>query len=338
MSEALTYVGSLNQALRDLLARRPEVVVIGEDLADPYGGAFKVTRGLSTAFPGRVISTPISEEGIVGIAGGMALRGLRPIVELMFGDFLLLAADPLVNYIAKYRAMYGGKTSAPVIVRAPMGGGRGYGPTHSQSLEKMFLGVPHLRVVAPSVFHDPGALLTAEVAQTTEPTLFIEHKLLYPLVLRGSGATDGLHVEQRAHGPNLTSVVRNYEEVDRADIALVAYGGMSILLPEFLSRMAEEEIKAVALLPSHINRVPWDWLADEVAAVGRVVVAEEGTSGFGWTAAVAGELYARARQALKADIGIVCAEASVVPAAKSMESEMLPTAQKLIAAALRLLN
>jgi pyruvate/2-oxoglutarate/acetoin dehydrogenase E1 component len=338
MADTATYVSSLNGALRELLERRPEVVVMGEDIGDPYGGAFKVTRGLSTAFPDRVIGTPISEEGMVGVAGGMALRGLRPIVELMFGDFILLAADPLVNYVAKYRPMYNGQASAPVIVRAPMGGGRGYGPTHSQSLEKMFLGVPYLRVVAPSLFHDPGALLTAEVAQAREPTLFIEHKLLYPLPLRVACATDGIYSEERRHGPDVSAVVRNYEGAGRADVVLVTYGGTSIHLPAFLARMAEEEIRVLALLPSHINRVPWDWLGDEVGAVGRVLVAEEGTAGFGWSAAVAGELYARIRASLRADIATVCAEASVVPSAKSMESEMLPTADKLTAAALRLLN
>ena len=125
-------------------------IILGEDVLDPYGGAFKVTRGLSTAFPERVQTTPISEAGIVGVAAGMALRGLRPVVEIMFGDFITLAADQLVNHAAKFRWMYNDQVRVPLVIRTPMGGRRGYGPTHSQTLEKLFLGVPGLKVLAPT--------------------------------------------------------------------------------------------------------------------------------------------------------------------------------------------
>ena len=126
------------------------VILMGEDILDPYGGAFKVTRGLSSAFPDRVLAAPISEAGMVGAAAGMALRGLRPGVEIMFGDFLTLAADQLINHIAKFRWMYNDQVRVPLVVRTPMGGRRGYGPTHSQTLEKLFLGIPGLTVLAPS--------------------------------------------------------------------------------------------------------------------------------------------------------------------------------------------
>lgn len=135
---------SLNAALHGCLEADDSVVVLGEDILDPYGGAFKVTRGLSSAFPDRVVTTPVSEAGIVGLANGMALRGLRPVVEVMFGDFTTLVADQLINHAAKFAAMYGHRVSVPLVVRTPMGGRRGYGPTHSQTLEKLFLGVPGL--------------------------------------------------------------------------------------------------------------------------------------------------------------------------------------------------
>jgi len=139
-----TVLQSLNKALHDAMSTDDKVVLLGEDILDPYGGAFKVTQGLSTAFPDRVIPTPISEAGIVGIAAGMALRGLRPIVEIMFGDFLTLIADQVINHIVKFKWMYNDQVSVPVVIRTPMGGRRGYGPTHSQTLEKLFLGVPGL--------------------------------------------------------------------------------------------------------------------------------------------------------------------------------------------------
>ena len=132
--------------------------MLGEDILDPYGGAFKVTRGLSTDFPTRVRTTPISEAAIAGVSAGLALAGFRPIAEIMFGDFLALCFDQIANHISKYGAMYDGAATCPVVIRTPSGGGRGYGPTHSQSLEKHFLGIPHLRVVAGSLWHDPVAL------------------------------------------------------------------------------------------------------------------------------------------------------------------------------------
>ncbi len=139
-----TVLASLNSALRQALTQDERVLLLGEDILDPYGGAFKVTRGLSEAFPERVLTTPISEAGFTGVATGMALRGLRPVVEIMFGDFVTLIADQLINHAAKFRWMYNDQVSVPLVVRTPMGGRRGYGPTHSQTLEKLFLGVPGL--------------------------------------------------------------------------------------------------------------------------------------------------------------------------------------------------
>ena len=144
-----------------------------------------MTRGLSDAFPDQVVTTPISEAGIVGLGIGLALRGFRPVVEIMFGDFITLAADQLINHAAKFRWMYNDQVRVPLVIRTPMGGGRGYGPTHSQSLEKIFLGIPGLQVLAPSAFGDPGDLLYAAVINSNDPVIFIEHKLLYQLQLTG---------------------------------------------------------------------------------------------------------------------------------------------------------
>jgi pyruvate/2-oxoglutarate/acetoin dehydrogenase E1 component len=179
----LNVLSSLNRGLHQAFAQDTGVYLLGEDVLDPYGGAFKVTQGLSSTYPDRVITTPVSEAGIVGIATGMALRGLRPVVEIMFGDFLTLIADQLVNHVAKFRWMYNDKVELPLVVRTPMGGRRGYGPTHSQTLEKMFLGVPGIRVMAASQFGDPGEGLASAILNDNEPLLFIENKLLYLLPL-----------------------------------------------------------------------------------------------------------------------------------------------------------
>ena len=194
-----TVLESLNSALYRSMEDDARVYILGEDLLDPYGGAFKVTRGLSTKFPGQILTTPISEAAIVGVANGMALRGLRPVAEIMFGDFLTLSADQLVNHAAKFRWMYDDHVRVPMVVRVPMGGHRGYGPTHSQSLEKIFLGVPGLKVVAPNTLGDPGRLLESAIFDD-DPVLFVEHKLLYTRRLLESGKGELTDLEYQQSG------------------------------------------------------------------------------------------------------------------------------------------
>ncbi len=174
----LTYWQALQEALRQEMTRDPAVFLMGEDIG-AYGGAFGVTRGLLAEFgPERVRCTPISEATIVGAAIGAALTGLRPVVEIMFMDFLTLAMDQLANHAAKFRYMYGPQARVPLVVRTPAGGGRCYGATHSQSLEAWFLHVPGLKVVAPATPADAKGLLTAAI-RDDNPVLFVEHKLLY---------------------------------------------------------------------------------------------------------------------------------------------------------------
>ena len=170
----MLYVQSLNQSLHKILANDKSVILMGEDLLDPYGGAFKVSKGLSTSFPAQVISTPISEAGIVGSAVGMAMRGLKPIVEIMFGDFLALASDQIVNHASKYSWMYNHKVTVPLLIRMPVGGRRGYGPTHSQSLESMFMSISGIDIIAPSLCHNPGQMLETIMGRINKPTIFIE--------------------------------------------------------------------------------------------------------------------------------------------------------------------
>ncbi len=133
----------LNEALASLMAQHERLHLLGEDLVDPYGGAFKISRGLSSRFPGRVLSTPISESGLIGVANGLALAGCPVIAELMFGDFIGLAFDQLLNFAAKSVTMFGRPVPLRVVVRCPVGGHRGYGPTHSQSPQKHLIGIPH---------------------------------------------------------------------------------------------------------------------------------------------------------------------------------------------------
>ena len=327
MSQML-YLHALQQAFHRIMAEDERAVVLGEDILDPYGGAFKVTQGLSTRWPERVWTTPISEAAIVGIANGLALRGLHPVVEIMFGDFITLAADQIINHAAKFPAMYNNQVSVPIVVRTPMGGGRGYRPTHSQSLEKLFLGVPHLKLVAPSLFHDPGALLHHAVVQETEPVIFIEHKQLYPapLLTRGDAVLSVESVEQEEGYP--VALVRNYRQGE-PDVVIIAYGGPSLPLARLMRDLIEEEIRVLACLPSLLQPFSPDLVLSFVRQAGRVVVIEDGTEGYGWGAEVAAQLYERAGAELATPIRRVAASPTVIPAASHLEAQVLVTAERI---------
>lgn len=338
MASRLTYVESLRQSLHAILSADPQALVLGEDILDPYGGAFKVTQGLSTRFPDRVFTTPISEAAIVGMSVGLALRGFHPIAEIMFGDFLALAADQLLNHAAKYPAMYNGQVTTPLVVRTPMGGGRGYGPTHSQSIERLFFGIPHLKLVAPSHLHDAGALLQ-QAAADPEPVIFVEHKLLYPLPLLLDAQINELWraTTEDVNGyPTVT--LRNAAPDLAPDVAIIAYGGMSRLLAPLLAQLAAEEIRAVVCLPGCISPLDMAPIVRCAAESGRVLVLEESQAAFGWGAEVAAQLHAQLGPRLAAPVRRLGAAPTVIPAARALEEQVLPSAATITAAVLELLR
>jgi acetoin:2,6-dichlorophenolindophenol oxidoreductase subunit beta len=321
---------AMGDALRAALEEDDRVILLGEDLVDPYGGAFKVTRGLSTDFPGRVRSTPISEGAIAGLSAGLALSGYRPIAEIMFGDFLTLCFDQIVNHIAKYEAMYNGKVTCPVIIRTPSGGGRGYGPTHSQSLEKHFLGVPHLRVVASSLVHDPAAVLRALLAQNS-PVLLIEHKLLYPLhlMLPAGGRIEGDMAQEHFAAGGLPTV--SIRPVPREDCSftVLAYGYQAELARRVLSRLAvEEEIFAELVVPSQISPLDWEPIDASVSVTRSLLVIEEGVDGFTWGSEVAARISSRFFGELRRPVVTAASDPTVIPSSKALEAEMLMTSER----------
>ena len=323
----------LNYALHSSMETDPRIILLGEDILDPYGGAFKVTRGLSDKYPGRVLTTPISEAAIVGIASGLALRGLIPIVEIMFGDFITLCADQLVNHASKFRWMYNEQVRVPMVVRTPMGGRRGYGPTHSQSLEKMFLGVPGLKVVAPNTLGDPAETLKSAIADEN-PVLFIEHKMLYnrPLQEPERGElidyqiekTDGFYPNFILH-PN-----------HNAQITIACYGYNF----ELVRSAAEELIMDHETFPeiylySQLNNFDVETLYQSLIRTGNLITVEEGTFSLGWGA----EISARAVERM---VGLkvhrVAARNLPIANSKSLEDSILPSPKNIVSAALSILN
>ena len=334
-----TVLSSLNSGLLRALQRDERVYLLGEDILDPYGGAFKVTKGCSSAFPQRVLAAPISEAGLAGVSAGMALRGLRPVLEIMFGDFITLTADQLINHISKFRWMYHNTVSLPLVIRTPMGGRRGYGPTHSQTLEKFFLGVPGLSLIAPVNLitgQQPGDLLEDAILHTEEPVLFIENKLQYLLpVYQPQDLPElDLRVYQLTTGDKLNTptYLVSVKGAPAAQVTLTAYGYMAELARQAMLRLAyEEEIFAELVIPTRLAPFDITVLADSVEHTGHLVTVEEGNLSGGWGA----EVLARAAEKLSGELRAsarVAARDLPVAAAPSLESAILPGVEDIIQA------
>ncbi|HPH96682.1 MAG TPA: transketolase C-terminal domain-containing protein [Anaerolineaceae bacterium] len=334
----ISMLDGLNQALHHAMQTDERVVLMGEDILDPYGGAFKVTRGLSSAFPTRVLASPIAEGGLVGVAAGMALRGLRPVVEIMFGDFLTLTADQLVNHAARFRQMYHGQVQVPMVVRTPMGGRRGYGPTHSQTLEKHFIGVAGLEVLAPACLPGPGGppLLEHAILTAENPVLFIENKLQYLLKIPDEAAlADFELISSPESAPCMRLSVRG---APSPTLTLAAYGYMAELARQALLKLAyEEEIFAELLIYTRLSPVEPAFLLESAAQTGRLLTIEEGSHTLGWGA----EMISRAVEGLGGRplaAARVAARDSAVPASPALEAAHLPGLEDICQAARRLVN
>ena len=325
-----TQLQAINGALGNWLDDDPNVMLLGEDIRSPYGGAFKVTRGLSDRHPERVINTPISEAGIVGIANGLALGGRRPIVEIMFGDFLGLCFDQLLNHAAKFRGMYNGRATSPIVVRTPMGGGRGYGPTHSQNLEKHFVGIPGLRVV---VLHGraPIAALYRALRESVDPTLIVENKLLYRE--RADAALPPGYEALETTEPFPTTMLR---PKNPPDLTVVAFGRMSLLAEQVAARLAAEEIGLELLFPLGVSPLDPRPIQESVRRTGKLVVIEEGAAHFDLGAEVVAAAAEAAGKVGTFRVRRIAAAPRPIPSALPLEVEVLPSAAALEAACLEL--
>ncbi|NCO42577.1 MAG: alpha-ketoacid dehydrogenase subunit beta [Armatimonadetes bacterium CG_4_10_14_3_um_filter_66_18] len=320
----LYYSWAIRDALAEEMARDERVFCLGEDI-ETYGGAFRTTAGLSERFPTRVMNTPISENSIVGVATGAALLGQRPVVEIMFMDFLTLAMDQILNHATKFHYVYGEQAKVPLVIRTPAGGGRCYGPTHSQSLESMFLSVPGLKIAAPATPADAKGMLKSAI-RDDNPVLFIEGKLLYN---RKREVPD----EEYLVPLGKARVVR-----EGGDLTLVAY-----------SRMVEECEKACDALEQagasvelidlrSLAPLDLDTVLTSLEKTGRVVLVEEGPKTGGVCAEISAQLSEQAFDLLEAPLTRVAALDIPIPNANSLEQATLPNAAKIAAAARHLLE
>ncbi len=318
----LTVGKAIRDGLERKLASDPTVLLLGEDIRDPYGGAFRITRGLSEKFHDRVVNAPISEAAVVGLAAGMALRGLRPVVEMMFGDFIALAADQVINHIAKFSWMYNGAVNVPLVIRAPMGGRRGYGPTHSQSLERMLFGTPGLRVVAPTHRHDPAALIEAAI-DDPNPVIFIEGKLLYALEVGAPSESLDIALTR----PPYPAAVLCNAAGETPDLTVVTYGAMLPIVEQAMAGAFDaDEVTCEIVAPSEIAPLDTTLIGESVARTGRLIVAEEGPLSWGWGAEVIARVAERWGDRLASKPIRVAGRDLPLPTARPLEDHVLPGA------------
>ncbi len=318
MSKPLRYVNAIAQALSDAMTDDPSVMLFGEDVA-AAGGPFKATRGLlDTHGPERVRDTPISEASIVGAAVGAALTGMKPVVEIMFMDFVALAMDAVVNQAAKARFMFGGQCSVPMVLRTPHGGGLNAGPQHSQCLEAWFAHIPGLRVVCPATVADAYSLLRASI-EAPDPVVFVENKALYAL----QGDID-------VNAPREIGKAR----IDRPGrhVTIVTYGATLYAARAAADRLAQDGVEAEIIDLRWIQ--PWDEEAvfASVAKTHRVVIAHEAVQAFGVGAEIAARIASDLFDELDAPVLRVGAPFMPIPFAKSLEAAYLPDADRIVAA------
>ena len=320
---ATRLVDALHDALQEEMRRDPAVFVLGEDAA--VGGPFGVTSGLAEEFgEDRVINTPISEDAIMGLAVGAALAGRRPVVEIMFMDFIPLAMNQLVNHAAKLRYMSGGQLSVPMVVRAQQGAAGGWGAHHSQSLESWFVHVPGLRVVAPSTPADAKGLLKAAI-RDDNPVLFLEHRGLY----FREGEVDG----EAAVKLGSAKVVRT-----GGDVTIAAYLRMVSEALEAAQELERRGVSAEVVDLLSLSPPDMDTILESVNKTHRLVVAHEGVVTGGVGAEVAAGVQERGFDALDAPIQRVGAPFAPVPASPVLEAAFVPGRDAIVAAVERTLG
>jgi pyruvate/2-oxoglutarate/acetoin dehydrogenase E1 component len=320
----IQYREALNEALNEEMARDSRVFVLGEDVGR-YGGVLQITRGLLDKYgERRVRDTPISEAGIMGIAVGAAMTGMRPVAEIMYIDFSALAMDQIANQAAKAHYMFGGKTRVPLVMRTQGGGGRGNAAQHSQSLEMWYVHVPGLIVVQPSTPYDAKGLLKSAI-RNDNPVIFIEHKLLY-------NTTGPVPEEQYLVPIGVADVKRKGK-----DVTIVATSRMVLFALKAAEALAERGVDAEVIDPRTLKPLDLEAIVRSVQKTGRLVVVNEGALTGGFTAEVAARVQRAAFDWLDAPILQVASEDVPLPYSGVLELEAIPSEQDIVNAALEAL-
>ncbi len=312
-----TIRDAINEALHEEMARDERIFVMGEDIG-VAGGVFKVTAGLLDAFgEERVRDTPIAEAGIVGLAVGAAMTGMRPIVEIMFSDFTTLASDQLVNQAAKLRYMTAGQTTIPLVIRTAMGAGRRAAAQHSQSLQAWYCHIPGLKVVMPSTPADAKGLLKSAV-RDDNPVIFMEDKMMYT---------------QKGPIPNGDyTVPLGKARIHREgrDVTIICTSSMLYPALEAAEILAIDGISVEVIDPRSLSPLDEETLVNSVLKTNHALVVDEGYQSFGVTAEIAARLQEKAFDYLDEPIRRLGAADVPVPFAPSLEDLTIPSADRIV--------
>jgi pyruvate dehydrogenase E1 component beta subunit len=322
-----TYREALSDALAQEMRRDPTVIILGEDVVgglggtagegEAAGGTFGVTAGFAAEFGRRrVIDTPITESAIVGAANGAALTGLRPVAEVMFMDFMGVCLDQMLNQMAKFRYMFGGKCDVPVVIRTLMGAGFGAGPQHSQNLYAMLTAIPGLKVALPSSPADAKGLLATAI-RDNDPVIFCEHKLLY-------GETGEVPDGEYLVPFGKANITRS-----GSDVTVVAFSRMVLLANKVADKLAREGVSVEVIDPRTTSPLDRDAILVSVAKTGRLVVLDESDPYCGMASEITALAATEAFSSLKAAPVKITPPHTPVPSTPHLEQLWLPSLERI---------
>jgi pyruvate dehydrogenase E1 component beta subunit len=321
----ITLREAVRQTMAEEMRRDPRVYILGEDVG-AYGGTLQLTAGLFDEFgPDRVIDTPLSEVVITGAAIGSAMMGMRPVLEIMFADFVPLAFDQILNNAAKMCYAYDGEMSVPMVLRAPFGGGMRSGMHHCQNIEAMFAHVPGIKVVMPTTPEDAKGLLLAAI-RDPNPVIYLEHKMLYGV--RGD-VPEGDYVT-----PLGKAAIRR----EGRDLSIVACGALVNKSLQAAKELAKDGIEAEVVDLRTISPLDTDTILQSVVKTSRLLIAHEACKTGGIGGEIAAIVAENAIDALDAPIERVAAPDCPVPFSGSLEDAFLPQPAQIVAQAKRMLG
>ncbi len=317
----MTIREALNLALHQEMARDERVVVMGEDVASrESGGVYGITMGLAEKFgERRVIDMPITESAIIGAAGGAALTGLRPVAELMFIDFLGVCLDQLMNQIAKFRYMFGGRATTPVTIRTMIGAGAGTGPQHSAILYPLLVAIPGIKVVAPSNAYDAKGLL-AQAIRDDDPVVFCEHKAIY---------TEECEVPDE---PFTIPFGKARTVCEGTDVTVIAFSRMVLFAEEAARALVSKGISVEVIDPRTLSPLDDEAILTSIQKTGRLVVVDEANPYCSMASEVASLVVEQGFDYLDAPIKKVTAPHTPVPASPVLELAYVPSVAEIEAA------
>jgi pyruvate/2-oxoglutarate/acetoin dehydrogenase E1 component len=317
----IMYCEAIGEAHREEMSRDPTVFAMGQDIRDPWGGSYNSLTGLSSEFENkRVVNTPISEGGVVGLALGAAMTGLRPVVEIMFIEFATRAFDAICLQVAKIRYMTGGQARIPLVIRTQGGGGWASAGHHSNSQEAWYCHAPGLFVAMPSTPYDAKGLLKTAI-RMDDPVFFVEHKVLY--------RTKGLVPDEEYTIPFGVADVKR----EGNDVTIVATSRMVLFALEAAGLLEKEGISAEVIDPRTLVPLDEETILESVHKTNRLVVVNEGVERCGWAGELAALVQKKAFSDLDSPIERVCTRNVVIPFQEDLERYVLPSVGDIVKAA-----